>query len=139
MVGTYLCNSEDETRQLAEKFAASLIPGTVVLLCGNLGAGKTFFVRSVCSYFNIPEISSPSFSIINSYSGKYDITHIDFYRINDIEELFPIGFYDYLNDISIKFIEWADMFPEIFATNYFMINFISKEDDSREITIKYYE
>ncbi|MFA7289858.1 MAG: tRNA (adenosine(37)-N6)-threonylcarbamoyltransferase complex ATPase subunit type 1 TsaE [Melioribacteraceae bacterium] len=139
MVGTYLCGSEDETRQLAEKFALSLNLGAVVLLCGNLGAGKTFFVRSVCNYFNIPEISSPSFSIINLYSGKYDITHIDFYRINDIEELFPIGFYDYLNDSSIKFIEWADMFPGIFASNYFLINFKNNDDDSREITIKYYE
>lgn len=139
MVGTFLCSSEDETKLLAEKFVAHLKPGTVVLLCGNLGAGKTFFVRAACNYFNITEISSPSFSIINLYSGKYEITHIDFYRINDIEELFPIGFYDYLNDDSIKFIEWADMFPEIFTSNYFMINFVNKGDDSREITIKYYE
>ncbi|MDX9923835.1 MAG: tRNA (adenosine(37)-N6)-threonylcarbamoyltransferase complex ATPase subunit type 1 TsaE [Ignavibacteriaceae bacterium] len=139
MVGNFICNSEDETRLLAEKFASELVPGNVVLLSGNLGAGKTFFVRAVCNIFNIPEISSPSFSIINLYSGKYEITHVDFYRIKDIEELFPIGFYDYLIDDSIKFIEWADMFPEIFTSGYYLINLINKNDDLREITIKYYE
>lgn len=108
-------NSEDQTIQLGEKIAETLISGDVVALYGDLGSGKTEFVKGVCNFFEVDEIvTSPTFTIVNKYSGQIGnspitIYHIDLYRIEKDKELLEIGFNEYLRDSeAITLIEWAE-------------------------------
>jgi tRNA threonylcarbamoyladenosine biosynthesis protein TsaE len=103
-----------ETSALAEEFSEIIVPGDVLAVNGNLGAGKTFFIQNILNNFGIKGVNSPTFAIVNQYDGKYKINHFDFYRINKVTELYDIGFEDYLNmDEAITFIEWANLIPEI--------------------------
>jgi tRNA threonylcarbamoyladenosine biosynthesis protein TsaE len=128
--------SEKETKQVAKEFASVLRGGDIVLLEGNLGAGKTFFVKEVCGYFNITEASSPTFALVNEYYGDYKIYHFDFYRIKKINELFDIGIDDYLSDEdAIKFIEWAELFPDAVLDYNFLVKITLSQNGEREIVI----
>ena len=101
--------SEDETKNIALEFSKDLKNGDVVILNGDLGTGKTFFVKEVGKLFGINNVSSPTFALVNEYSGRIKIYHFDFYRIEKSDELFDIGFNDYLNDNeAIIFIEWGN-------------------------------
>jgi tRNA threonylcarbamoyladenosine biosynthesis protein TsaE len=128
--------SEIETNSIAGDFSKYLNAGDVVLLNGELGAGKTFFVKSVCSNFGIQNVSSPSFAIVNEYNGTKKIYHFDFYRIKREQELFDIGFREYLSDEAIVFIEWADLFPEILPHKYWIVNLEFESEVVRKINIK---
>lgn len=114
--------SEDDTMKLAVEFAHSLKGNEVVVLNGNLGSGKTFFIKNVCKVFNIDNVVSPTFAIVNEHDGKFHINHFDFYRINNIKELYNIGFDDYMNNESITFIEWGNLFPDILPGKYIEIS-----------------
>ena len=106
-------NNEDETARLAEDFANFISQGQVIVLIGNLGAGKTFFVKKLLASFGIRNVNSPSFAIVNEYEGKIKAYHFDFYRLNKIEELYDIGWQDYLNNPdAVLFIEWGDLLPD---------------------------
>lgn len=132
--------SENETADIANRFSNLLLPGDIVLLNGDLGSGKTFFVKNICSQFGIHTASSPSFAIVNEYHNGKKIVHFDFYRIRKIGELYDIGFEDYLmNDEAIVFIEWADMFPEILPRKNYEIQIKCINDSSREIFILKHE
>ena len=134
---TVIVNSEEETKVLARNFASDLSPGEVIVLNGNLGTGKTFFIREAAGYFNASSVSSPTFALVNEYEGRIKIYHFDFYRINEVKELYDIGFDDYLNDNeAIVFIEWGNLFPEILPEKRTEIEINVMEDFSREIIIK---
>jgi tRNA threonylcarbamoyladenosine biosynthesis protein TsaE len=114
-IENFISSSEDETFSLGKKFAASLINGDNIGLIGDLGAGKTIFIKGICSFFDVKElVTSPTFNFINIYEGLLNneiinIYHIDLYRIKNKEEAKEIGFYEYLfDDSSIKLIEWID-------------------------------
>jgi tRNA threonylcarbamoyladenosine biosynthesis protein TsaE len=118
-----ICRTESDTENLANDFANSLKGGEVVILNGNLGAGKTFFIKSVCSVMGIHNVVSPTFAIVNEHNGEFHINHFDFYRINSVNELYDIGFNDYLNNNnSITFIEWGELFKEILPKKRIEIN-----------------
>ncbi len=135
-----LVNSEDETKSFAEKFASTLNGSEVVVLNGNLGAGKTFFIKKLLNNFGIENTTSPSFAIVNEYSGKFKIYHFDFYRIEKINELYDIGFNDYLNDPdAITFIEWGNLFPQILPGKRIEIEIKIVDDTKREFNLNYYE
>ena len=72
-----IVNSEDETRLIAEKFAEKIKSGDIIALSGNLGTGKTFFVKSIAQCFDISNVTSPTFAIVNTYNGKLKINHFD--------------------------------------------------------------
>ena len=128
--------SENGTKELAEKFALELKAGETIVVNGELGAGKTFFIKRAAAVFGINNVNSPTFALVNEYSGKFKIYHFDFYRINEIKELYDIGFDDYLNDDeAIVFIEWGNLFPEILPHKRTEIEIKVMEDFSREITI----
>jgi len=106
-------NDEKDTEDLAIKFAKELQNGRVIVLNGNLGSGKTFFIKKVMQQFGINYVNSPSFAIINEYEGKIKAYHFDFYRLMNIDELFDIGWQDYLNDAeAVIFVEWGNLINE---------------------------
>jgi tRNA threonylcarbamoyladenosine biosynthesis protein TsaE len=131
-----IVDSEDSTSKVASEFARILSDGDVILLDGHLGAGKTFFVKNICKIFEIDNVTSPSFALVNEYHGSKNIIHIDFYRIKKIEELYDIGINDYLSNVnSIVFIEWANMYPEILPKKNYLVQFKVIENLTREIRI----
>jgi tRNA threonylcarbamoyladenosine biosynthesis protein TsaE len=133
-------SSTEETASLARDFSSSLRGGEVIVLNGNLGAGKTFFIKSAGSYMNVRNINSPTFSLVNEYHGTFKINHFDFYRINSASELYNIGIDDYLaEEDSITFIEWGNLFPEVLPHKRLEINIIINQDYSREFTFESYE
>ena len=137
---TKLVKSEAETKELAKDLSDVFDAGDIITLNGELGAGKTFIVKSICENYGIRNSSSPSFAIVNVYEGDKKINHFDFYRIKKIEELYDIGIEDYFSDENaIMFIEWGDLFPEILPPNRFEIKIKSLDGNSREIKIDKYE
>jgi tRNA threonylcarbamoyladenosine biosynthesis protein TsaE len=132
-------HSEDDTKQIASEFFIELEKGDLVAVNGELGSGKTFFIKSVGEKFSIKNVNSPTFSLVNEYSGKVKMYHLDFYRIKNVNELIDIGFTDYLNDNdAIIFIEWAGLFKQILPAKRFEINIKMKDDISREYRIEKY-
>jgi len=105
--GKTITNSPEETIKLAREFSRKLKAGDIVALVGELGAGKTHFIKGLASYFGIENIVSPSFTIVRQYSGKIPLVHIDFYRIESTDEC-SIILYEYLSEDSINAIEWAE-------------------------------
>ncbi|MBN1300367.1 MAG: tRNA (adenosine(37)-N6)-threonylcarbamoyltransferase complex ATPase subunit type 1 TsaE [Melioribacteraceae bacterium] len=136
----FISENEEQTRDFAASCISIFKPGDIVELSGNLGAGKTFFVKSFCELKNIPNANSPSFAIVNEYAGKEKIYHFDFYRIKKNEELIEIGFYDYINDESaITFIEWGDLFEELLPLSRYVIKFGLLDNTKRKISLLKYE
>lgn len=132
-----IVSSEEETENLAGKIADELVPGNVIALYGNLGAGKTFLVKSICKKWEIEGVTSPTFAIVNQYSGKFEISHFDFYRIKKVSELYDIGFDEYIiSENSITFIEWAEMFPEVLPVHVIKITISYLENSKRKISIE---
>lgn len=132
--------SENDSRQIANEFAELIKDGMVVALKGNLGAGKTFFIKALLEQFEIENANSPTFSLVNEYSGKKKFYHFDFYRINNEAELIDIGLEDYLqDDEAICLIEWADLFPQVLPSKRVEIVITVNDDFSREFEFNEYE
>ncbi len=131
--------TERELKELAGEIGASL-DGGLILLIGELGSGKTTFVRGLAKGLGIDEkiVRSPTFVIMSVYEGYKTLYHIDLYRLNDYEELFYVGIDEILNDeSSIIAVEWADLFPEIWEDNEKIIvklKITSEKTRSVEIT-----
>jgi len=131
--------SEEDTSLIAKEFSGTLKGGEVIILNGNLGAGKTFFIKRAGLEFNIHTVNSPTFAIVNEYYGTKKINHFDFYRINTAQELYAIGLDDYLNEEnSITFIEWGNLFPEVLPHKRIEVNILINEDYSREFFFEIY-
>jgi tRNA threonylcarbamoyladenosine biosynthesis protein TsaE len=110
ILGEFLCVSPEETFALGEKFAENLSGGETILIGGGLGAGKTLFVKGAMNGldFDIDEVTSPSFTLVNLYRAKFDVYHIDLYRI-ELNAAFAVGLDDILeNENAVIFIEWAE-------------------------------
>ena len=132
--------SEDDTSKIANEFAANLKSGMIVILNGDLGAGKTFFIKKVLQKFNVTNTNSPTFAIVNEYFGDKVFYHFDFYRINKETELHDIGIEDYFTDEqSIVFIEWGNLFPEVLPKRRVEINISYNDEDEREFKFIEYE
>ncbi|MCX7880580.1 MAG: tRNA (adenosine(37)-N6)-threonylcarbamoyltransferase complex ATPase subunit type 1 TsaE [Ignavibacteria bacterium] len=141
----YNSKSEEETKQIAFEFSKRLKIGDLVALVGELGTGKTLFIRGVGNYFKINEIvTSPSFTIINLYNGlfeskSFNIYHIDLYRIKNINEIIDLGFSEIIaSPNSIFFIEWAEKAFDLITPPYYKITFENVEEnpDHRIITLE---
>ncbi|MCS7014049.1 MAG: tRNA (adenosine(37)-N6)-threonylcarbamoyltransferase complex ATPase subunit type 1 TsaE [Chloroherpetonaceae bacterium] len=117
MTKEILSRSDEETREFARQFATTLQRGDIVALIGELGAGKTQFIRGIADVFNVEtEVTSPTFALLNIYEGHVHgkpvkLYHFDWYRLQDEEELYHIGYEDYLYGEGLCMIEWADRFP----------------------------
>ncbi len=140
----FITLSEDETINLGHEIAKGLSPGDILAIYGDLGSGKTEFVKGICEYFKVEEIvTSPTFTIVNKYNASSSdnqlvLYHIDLYRIEKEIELLEIGFEEYLNDRSaITLIEWAEK-TSLIPDNAILVKIFLDEDDDnkRLITIK---
>jgi len=105
--------SAGATRSLGERLGRLLSAGDVVALVGDLGAGKTQFVRGLCRGTGVPdaEVSSPTFAIVATYRGRLPVHHADLYRIGDDDELYATGFHDLVGGPGATVVEWADRVP----------------------------
>ena len=131
-----IVSSEEETKIIAEEFASQLTEREIVLLNGELGTGKTFFIKAVCNCLGIDTVSSPTFALVNEYRNNKKIIHFDFYRIKRETELYDIGFEEYLSEDAVIFIEWANMFPDILPRQNLQIDFDFINNTSRNITFR---
>jgi len=108
-------NNETETAMEGEKLGRALKPGAVVALYGGLGAGKTAFTRGLAKGLGIRmNVSSPTFTIVNEYPGETPLFHFDMYRLNGEEELFEIGWDDYMKRKGVCVVEWSEKVPGAF-------------------------
>jgi tRNA threonylcarbamoyladenosine biosynthesis protein TsaE len=102
-----LTSGPAETEALGERLAAELEPGDVVLVSGELGAGKTTFIRGACRGLGVTEpVTSPTFTIGHTYRGRVPVAHLDLYRLAELESEDPALLDDYVTDRNVSFIEW---------------------------------
>jgi tRNA threonylcarbamoyladenosine biosynthesis protein TsaE len=129
---------EGEFKIVADYILENLSEYKIILLNGNLGAGKTTFSKYFCGCLGLPKdaVSSPSFSILNVYSiNEIAIHHFDLYRIKSTEELLDIGFEDYLYSKQFCLIEWPDIAMSIIPSHHIEIN-ISLQENTRKLILK---
>jgi len=137
---TIISSNEEETKSIAADFIAAVKPGDRIVLNGNLGAGKTFFIKAALSSLGITNVNSPSFAIVNEYSDGNKFYHFDFYRLKNPQELFDIGWLDYLNDNNaVMFVEWGNLMPSVLTVSRYEININIINDFKREIIFLRYE
>jgi tRNA threonylcarbamoyladenosine biosynthesis protein TsaE len=137
-------SSEQETRALARAFAGQLQRGDVVALLGELGAGKTLFVRGVCEAFGAQQhVSSPSFIILNRYEGKDRsnrellIYHLDLYRVKSLDEIYDLGYEEFFYGDGITLIEWAEQLGDLLPSKRYEVRLRYGEFDThRRIVIE---
>lgn len=136
----YYSNTPEETAMIAREFAATLKPGDVLCMNGDLGVGKTAFVQGLAKGLGISGVlSSPTFTIVNCYEGDLPLYHFDVYRIQDEDEMYEIGYEEYVYGDGISVIEWAENIKEILPDNRFEITIekdYEKDENYRKITIE---
>ena len=144
MQNEIIVNSLAETENLAKKLAKVVECGDCILLYGEIGAGKTTFTKFLLENLEVKSIvSSPTFTLLNEYSGKYPIYHFDMYRISSSDELYELGFEDYLDSKNSKYvktgltlIEWPDNVKNILPKERIEITIEKLGDNKRKFTIK---
>ena len=134
MASTILPNPEG-TIAHGRAFAAQLRAGDVLALCGDLGAGKTHFVKGLAAGLGTDAaVTSPTFTLIHEYpGGRLPLFHFDLYRLDTADELLRIGFDDYLDSAGVLAIEWAEKFPTLLPPHTRWLRFTHREDGSREV------
>lgn len=129
--------SEEETSLIAKDFTDQLKIGDVVALIGELGSGKTFFVKKIAEELGFDGyVSSPTFTILNIYEASTYLYHFDFYRLKNVEEIEKIGFSDLLMEEGIFFIEWPEKAEELLPKEYFEVRIDIVNATKRKISIK---
>ena len=128
---------EEETEALGERLAKCLHAGAVVALYGDLGAGKTAFVRGMARGLDIREsVTSPTFTIVNEYPGDPDLFHFDMYRLRSAEELYGIGWEDYLDRNGICVTEWSERIEEALPEDAVRVTIRRLSDTERSVAIE---
>lgn len=129
-------NSENDTKNLARLIASKLKKGDLIVLCGDLGSGKTKFTEGFLSYFGLEnEISSPTFTIVNEYKkDDINIYHFDVYRLEDSSEFYEIGGDEYYEN-GICIIEWGEIIEDALPNDYIKIDFSRNLDDENSRTL----
>jgi tRNA threonylcarbamoyladenosine biosynthesis protein TsaE len=129
----------ENIRKSAAEFIAGMSDRTIFAFCGNMGAGKTTFIKAICEELGAEDtINSPTFSIINEYKSNITgepIYHFDFYRINKISEAVETGAEDYFYSGALCFIEWPEKITELLPENTVYVNIKEQPDGSRTVTL----
>ncbi|MBO5007548.1 MAG: tRNA (adenosine(37)-N6)-threonylcarbamoyltransferase complex ATPase subunit type 1 TsaE [Clostridia bacterium] len=137
----YISHSADDTEKIAYNFASMLRGGEIINLDGDLGAGKTAFIRGLAKGLGISDIvSSPTFTIVNEYrKGNIPLFHFDVYRIGSSEEMYDIGWDDYISQGAVVAVEWSVNISDIFNGDEIKVMItkdLTKSEEYREITIE---
>ena len=110
----YISHSPKETAQIAAEIASGLRAGDIILYEGDMGAGKTTLTKGIALSLGITDpVTSPTFALVNEYSGKIPLFHFDLYRIETFDDLYAIGFFDYLDRGGIIAAEWSENIPAL--------------------------
>ncbi|MCK5241961.1 tRNA (adenosine(37)-N6)-threonylcarbamoyltransferase complex ATPase subunit type 1 TsaE [bacterium] len=129
-------SSAQETEILGENLAHDFEPGDVIALYGDLGAGKTCWVRGVAKALAAREaVTSPTFTLINEYHGKIPVYHFDLYRLQSTRELEDIGYEEYFYGEGISILEWAEKAECLLPKYHWKIYFDIRADEERQIII----
>ena len=132
-----ITNTERETEEAGAAFAAKIPDGTVVAMYGELGAGKTAFVRGMARGMGLDcRVSSPTFTIVNEYLGARTLLHFDMYRLGSADELWDIGWDDYLERGAVCAVEWSENVAGAFSGNEISVRIEKLGESGRRITIE---
>ena len=131
-----ITHSERETEDAGAAFGAKIPDGTVVAMYGELGAGKTAFVRGMARGMGIDcRVNSPTFTIVNEYLGQRTLLHFDMYRLSSADELWDIGWDDYLERGAVCAVEWSENVEDAFTGGEVTVRFEKTGENERHITI----
>ena len=132
--------SYDDTQVIAKEIADTLKGGEFIAMYGDLGAGKTAFVQGLAKALGITNhVTSPTFTIVNEYEGRLPLYHFDVYRIADPDEMYEIGYDDYIDSDGVCVVEWAELIEELFPDKYYKLTILKDEDkgfDYRKIILE---
>ena len=133
----YITNSPEETESIGEQLASRLPPGTVIAFLGDLGAGKTAFTRGLARGLGAADrVTSPTYTIVNEYlGGKMPLFHFDMYRLGSSDELFDIGWEDYLERGGICAVEWSENVSDAME-GALTVRIEKTGENSRKITLE---
>jgi tRNA threonylcarbamoyladenosine biosynthesis protein TsaE len=136
-VATFISNSPNETESFGRQFAGAVVPGDVLALKGDLGSGKTQFVKGLAAGLGAKTTAtSPTFTLIHEYAGgRLPIYHFDFFRIEDPRAVERLGFDEYFFGDGVSVIEWADRFPDLIPKDARWVSFETKSETQRAITV----
>lgn len=131
---TFISNNENETFEFAAQFAKQLQGGSVVAFTGGMGMGKTAFVRGALHGLNNQSrVSSPTFALVNDYGGTPTVYHFDMYRVCDADDLYSTGYFDYLTENSILFIEWSENITDCLPENTVFVTIEKGQHENQRI------
>ena len=134
---TFYTKNESETEDLGGRLARQLPDGAVVAMYGDLGAGKTAVVRGMARGMGLNcRVSSPTFTIVNEYLGERDLIHFDMYRLSGADELFDIGWEDYLRRGAVCAVEWSEKVRDAFFGDEVTVTIEKLGETERKITIE---
>ncbi len=134
---TVQTHSEAETQSLGEQFASCLEPGDIVALVGDLGAGKTAFVKGLARGLGVEQsVTSPTFALVNEYQGRLPVYHFDVYRLDDPSQLEDIGYEEYFFGEGVALIEWANMIPDYLPADIFTVTLAKTGEGERTISFQ---
>lgn len=132
----FITTTPEETESAAERLAAVLKGTEVIAMFGGLGAGKTAFARGLARGLGIDEgVSSPTFALVNEYSGKFPLYHFDMYRVTSWDDLYTTGFFDYM-DSGVMLIEWSENIEDFLPEEHITVHIKTISENQREITIE---
>ncbi|HEX5146651.1 MAG TPA: tRNA (adenosine(37)-N6)-threonylcarbamoyltransferase complex ATPase subunit type 1 TsaE [Conexibacter sp.] len=137
--GVHRTNGPQETEALAAQLAQALEPGDVVLVAGELGAGKTTFVRGACRALGVQgRVTSPTFTIGRRYEGRVPVSHLDLYRLGDLAAEDPALLADYLGPERVAFVEWPEVGGDAFGGGAVAarVRLAHRGGDARELTVE---
>lgn len=128
--------SAEETLRIGERIGASLAPGAVVLLCGDLGAGKTVLAKGIARALGVTEeVSSPTYTLVSEYEGRVRLVHVDLYRIGAPEEIEGLGLDDLLWNGAVSLIEWGEKIRPMLDGGYGEVSIAIHPDPGEGRTI----
>ena len=131
-----LSKSIFQTEKIAASLATKLKGTEIIALYGNLGAGKTSFTKGLAKALEVnpDDVHSPTFTLLNEYNGKYKIYHFDMYRINSLEELYSLGFFDLIEN-GIIITEWSENIDKFLPENTIKVHIEYGQDENERILI----
>lgn len=132
-----ISKNEQDTEAVGEKLGRQLPGGTVIAMYGDLGAGKTAFVRGLARGMGIDcRVSSPTFTIVNEYIGERELIHFDMYRLSSADELFDIGWEDYISRGAVCAVEWSENVQDAFYGDEVRVTIEKTGDCERKIILE---